>query len=482
VLRVDDLPQALECEANDALDQASKISPRMAIAGTLRARDVDHYRVSAKAGEPLVVDVEARRLGTPLSPVITVLTPSGAALVQRQTTRGCAGDARVIFTPRVDGDCIIQVRDLLYEGGEHATYRLRMGAGPFATGMFPLGGPRGETIVVSVSGGNLTKPYARRVALSGQPGSLLEIDAIEGPSGAILAPQRLIVGDGPEVSESAADASGRSTTPLAFGATANGRLDRPGERDRYVVRGAAGARIRVKVTAAPLGSWLDSVVTLRDAQGQVLGENDDPLEGSSAFRGFGSEKETDSLIEHVAASDGDLVVEIADRYGDGGPEYAYRLSVGPPKADVSAALRFPEGGGESSAAAAAVNLRPGTSLPITVLVKTEGRPGPVVLRVVGLPRGVSASPVTLRAGDAVRRSDELGRRSEPPLAGRLILRADPDAEPALGQFRVEASFRTADGTMTRTASATVQLGTNTGAPRPVFRVLEQFPVRILGRP
>ena len=42
------------------------------------------------------------------------------------------------------------------------------------------------------------------------------------------------------------------------------------------------------------------------------------------------------------------------------------------------------------------NLKPGATTPINFLVAPEGRPGPVEVRVEGLPEGVTAEPVSVR--------------------------------------------------------------------------------------
>jgi len=78
---VADGPQAVETEPND--DAAA--APALAVPGGVSGRigrdgDVDHFRFDAKRGRRLVVEVFARRLGTPLDPVIEILEARGRAV------------------------------------------------------------------------------------------------------------------------------------------------------------------------------------------------------------------------------------------------------------------------------------------------------------------------------------------------------------------------------------------------------------------
>jgi hypothetical protein len=450
LVRVDHLPQMVESEPNDNPAQADRVAIPAAVAGVLRPGDLDHFRVRGRAGRRFTVEVEARRLGTPISPVVTILSPSGRALAQGRASRGIEGDCRMSYIFPDDEDTIIRVRDNLYGGGDAAAYRLRIDDAPFATGLYPLGGPAGGTISVVASGGTLDAPRTRTVLLPNRPGEVVEVGPFDGPGGPVLAPARLVVGLGPEVDEAE---GGASPARLPLGTTANGRIGRPGEVDRYRVPVRAGDTFRIKVRAAALGSWLDSVVTLRDPRGEVLGENDD--HGTSP----------DSVLDHEARSDGVLTVEIADRFGSGGPEYGYRLSVGPVQPDVAVALRL-DGRVRTTGA---LNLHPGSTVPIRFQMEREGRTSPIRLRALGLPRGVTAVPVTVPP-------------SGPP-SGTLLLRVAPDAGPAAGSLRVVATVRQQeDGNiLERAAVAILTIGPDP-VPMPdrqVVRFVTDLPVRVV---
>src|SRR5690348_17420030 len=48
----------------------------------------------------------------------------------------------------------------------------------------------------------------------------------------------------------------------------------------------------------------------------------------------------DSRLDYKVEQDGAILLEITDRYGDGGPEYGYRLEVGRSRPDFAIRLLF----------------------------------------------------------------------------------------------------------------------------------------------
>jgi hypothetical protein len=436
------------------------------------------------------VEVEALRLGSPVLPVVTLLSATGSALAQGRELRG-ERDGRLRHRLPRDGTYLLLVHDFLYGGAESAGYRLRVVDAPFATALFPLGGPRGGTITVTASGGDLAAPRTRTVALPDEPGAVIEPGPFDGPGGPVTVPQRLAVAEGPEVFETQSP----SPTRLAVGTTANGRISRPGEVDRYLLAVKKGDRLRFEVQAAALGSWLDSVLVVRDANEKVLAEDDDQGNPNAAPRGglFGvAAKNADSLIDFEAQDDGEVRVEITDRFGDGGPEYAYRLSTATsyPSFAIKLLLGNPNAGrlaldlqgrrpafATGPGALGALNLKPGMVLPINFLVSPEGRPGRITVRAEGLPPGVSAEPVT------VVLTRPPGARSPLPQGGSINLKVATDAGPALGSLRVVASTRLPGGsTLTRKATATVTIADfATDSSRPIaLREVTEIPVKVVG--
>ena len=71
-------PQRVESEPNDQPAQVESVATPGGVSGTIgRAGDVDHFRFEARKGQRLIVEVFGKRLGTPIDPVIEILSAQG---------------------------------------------------------------------------------------------------------------------------------------------------------------------------------------------------------------------------------------------------------------------------------------------------------------------------------------------------------------------------------------------------------------------
>ncbi len=512
LVRVDTLAQVVEVEPNDDPDKAQTVPVGTAVAGVLRPTDVDHFLVIGEPGRPVTLDLEARRIGTSITPVLTVMNRRGSAIAQARESRSSDHDCRLAARFPADGALVVQVRDNTYAGNDSAVYRLRVTTTPFATGLFPLGGPRGTPVTVTASGGSLRTPLSKALTLPDTPGQVVDPGPFESPDGTVASPGTIVVGDDRELSEPGRDAVGVWLPSIGQGRTMNGRIARRGEVDRYAVFMKKGEKLRIRVQAEALGSWLDSVLTVRGRDGTgALAENDDFQANPNApqarrgvnFIGL-PEGTSDSQLDFEAPTDGPFVVEVSDRYGEGGPEYAYRLSVGASRPDfaVHVLIGNPNANGQVANVAndgqgrgrpgmfGVYNLSPGSKTIVNFVVNPEGRPGPVTVRVEGLPEGVTAEPVKVEmlgptVADKDRKGPSPAEGPAPAKADNLVLDAASYASPGTGEFRVVATAEPAPGLkIVRTATATVGLEAVPSAvpARPITRTVDRFPIRVVGEP
>jgi hypothetical protein len=495
LLSVDTLPQSLEKpEPNGHPEKATPLAWDSVVGGILTAQDVDCYRIEAHKGQRGLFEVEAQRLGTAIDPVLTLIGPDGVSLEQARASKGFGRDARLVFTFPEDGLYYLQVHDNIYAGNDAAAYRLRArDNGRFATALFPLGGPAGWTVQVEASGGNLDAPRTAFVPLPDEPGKLIDPPPFPGEGGSVVAPMRLVVGgsDRDEILER----KGAEFTPIVPGQAVCGRIDRPGEVDRYRITSKTASTIELKVRAAELGSWLDSVVRVLDAEGKEVARNDDPGGDNSNFQPFNGQPPApaDSRLSFQMPGDGrPFSIEIYDRYGDGGPEYAYRLETGPSHPEFHISLivdpnrnnrRNVFGGRGTNPAlpgsSGSLNLTPGSSTTLNFLVTGTGPLEPIEVSAEGLPFGVSADSVTIRSG-TMRTS----RSALPPSGGALTLKVAPGASAGLGSLRIVGRSRTIEGLpMKQVATAEVIIDTpvyqNIYQP-PITRELTEIPLWIVG--
>jgi hypothetical protein len=120
-------PVTVEAEPN-GLEQPQPIELPVPISGRIDPpRDVDVYQFSAAAGQAWVFRCDARGLGSPLDPVISIIDAAGA-MVARVDDIGAAADAELAFTAPAAGAFRVLVSDLHHRGGMRYVYRLRAAA------------------------------------------------------------------------------------------------------------------------------------------------------------------------------------------------------------------------------------------------------------------------------------------------------------------------------------------------------------------
>jgi hypothetical protein len=124
-ISVGSAPDALEKEPNPPSTPQSLSLP-VAVSGTFGTRgDTDSYRFTARAGEPLLLDVDARRLNSLADPLMVVMDAAGKTLATVDDAEG-SRDPRLVWTPPADGAYTVLLRDVAAgsRGGPGFYYRL----------------------------------------------------------------------------------------------------------------------------------------------------------------------------------------------------------------------------------------------------------------------------------------------------------------------------------------------------------------------
>jgi hypothetical protein len=114
----------VEVEPNGTHAQATPV-PELPIAlnGVIaRAGEVDHFRFKVKKGQTFDVHCYARRLGSPLDPVMTIAHFNGGAIVANDDAIG--PDSYFRFTAPEDKEYVLTVTDHLHKGGPTYFYRV----------------------------------------------------------------------------------------------------------------------------------------------------------------------------------------------------------------------------------------------------------------------------------------------------------------------------------------------------------------------
>lgn len=405
VFSVGDLPEISEKEPNDTPAEAQPITAPVTVNGHLKGPDKDVYRISARALERLVIEVEARRMGSAIDPTIEVLDTSGREIASNDDAPGLGVDARVEVKILTAGTCYVVVHDSKYSEQETTSYRLKVGVFSFAEGIFPLGWQRGKDVEVAFFGGNLAKPARVRPNLAVSQ----DVDAVPvglpGPRPLASLPFYFQVSDFAEVLEPAEGAS-RQLQPSTV---VNGRISKPGEVDRYELKVSPGEKWLFDLKAASLGtSQLYGSLTLYDSQGKEL---------SAREVGNGVDPELAFTVPEKVEK---VTVAVEDLRGQGGAGYGYRFLAMPGSGDFSLKIVTPY-----------VNVPARGTAAIRVVAERHGYDGPIQLSVPDLPDDVVVSGGNI----AAEILNYEGKRERDTL-GYLTLTATPGAKSRTFQLTV----------------------------------------------
>ena len=408
---VDNLPQQPFAESVDALP--------VALSGDLTGGNILKTTFAGKQGEAIVVDIEGRRIGSNIRPVLRLLDEKGVQVGFSAPQPELHGDARISTTLPGDGSYTLELHDILYKGPAPGRFRLKIGNLSFADLAFPMGIQQGQPASVQYGRTNID--------------STVEIAAVENTLNALPLPAvghatgsrpRIVVSQHAEYVEST-EAGDVPAAPVGI----NGRLSEKGETDSFKVVAKPGSKLRLDVIARRAGSPVDGVLVVKAANGTQIGNNDD-RPGLS-----------DPGVDVTVPGDSEFItVSLHDLLRRGGEDFIYRIEI----EDISQ----PQFG--VSIAEDRLQIPSGSTQTVIVDVARQGYNGDIALAFDGLPEGVTV------AGNRI-------------LAGRTrglvsITAANGDATFSVGRISATA----ADENVTTTKIATV------GSDSPHYRVLPEL--------
>ena len=409
--------------ANDTIETAQALpSAPFTLNGTLRGPERDAYRYSATRGEKRVFEIEARRCGSAIDPVIEILDQSGKPIAKSEDAPMLDLDARVEVTFPRDGFYYVVVHDARFSTQAANFYRLKVGSYAYATDLFPLGGRRGELVQVSL-GNRKMEADLRSVGK----------DAMETfvnlPDAATL-PIVFAVGDDPEVIQP----SHAVEAPV----TINGRLAKPGAVDRYKIRVTPGEPLTMRMQARELGtSKLMAIITVLDENGKQLARSGDEPLAEDVYNVNSSRTAGDPILRVTAPTDSrELTVTVEDLALRGGPNYSYRLNIRRLAQDFRLVLNT-----------AYVNVPKSGSVAVPVTIQRQGYDGEIQLRIPNAPKGLKVEGGFVVAGAPIKETPQ-NRFSR----GVLILTAEPGMSFDPLQLTVEGRAKgSGDSEIVRTA-------------------------------
>lgn len=404
---VDDLPEVAETDKNRAKATPQVIPVPCVVAGKIEPEAADFFKFPVQPGKPITVEVLARRIGSPLDPVVILYDGNGKELggVYADDTPGLQSDARLTFTPKQPGEIIVEVRDTTYRGGADFAYRLRVGNFPGATTAYPLFVQRGQKAEINFTGPNIDGVKPVTVTASTDP--TVEVIAVapkraEGPAGWPV-PVRL--SNMPELVEQEPNNEPAKATVIPVPGGVSARFLEKNDIDHFRFTGKKGTKYVIQAEAYELNSPAEVYFRVLDAKGAELAKS--------------NPQQPSARVEFTPAADGEFVIACEHLNYLAGPSEVYHLSVQPALPDFNLTvaldrLDIPAGG---------IGL-----VPIVGLGKLNGFAGAVDVSIVG--EGLSGS-VTLPAG----------ANPLPAAPTYLPITAAADAKPGFRLARVKATAK-----------------------------------------
>ncbi len=268
---IDSLPQRPIAEVSAEKPAALPGAYVGTVTGSEQARVYFH----GTAGQTIGIEVETRRLGAALDPVLEVKSSANTPLLIEWGRANLRGDARTEFSVPADGLYAVELHDLAYNAPGQNPFRLRIGA-PDAIDREP---PK------------LT-PVSTGVEISETRPSPNEPQLVD----AKFAEQKHIP------------------------AFITGAISSPREEDRYLLDVTPGQTLSLSLVTRSINSSLDGeLVVLKHPEGTMLA---------------GSEERPDNvdpgLDFAIPADMKQVLIAVRDLHHAGGPRHRYRVKIVPP--------------------------------------------------------------------------------------------------------------------------------------------------------
>lgn len=414
-------------QVNHSPETAEEVPINTVINGHADAAAVDHYKVSLKQGQRVIIRCEAEIIDSRMDGTISIADSDGHEYKSDRDTSG--RDPLLDFTAPRDDHYLIRVHDFTYAGGVHYPYRLIVTDAPHIDFIDPPAGPHGSTGKFKIYGRNLP---------GGSPGEGIRLGHEELESIEVEIPLNL--GETLELQAGGIypslvpgmiwrlESNGRRSNPIRIGfsrfpiikgnegqeqaiqipSEIHARFDTKGDLDQYRFEAKGGQPLWIECIASRIraGSdsalWIDHVTV--DAEGierfKEIASNDDSG-GNPGGLDFPFRTNDCSLL-FTPPSDGSYRLRIHDYTGGGGPADFYRLIIHPgaPDYDLVATAWYaaPPKATKAISRYSALIRRGGTTLLRVFAIRRNGFKNSISLSVQGLPDGIDCPPVILPAG------------------------------------------------------------------------------------
>lgn len=377
---VDD-PVIVESANNNSVAQAQAIKLPSVLVGKLEVvEDLDYFKFEAKEGEIFTFEMFCARLQDKIhdlqkhaKPMLTLIDAEGRELAAND--HFFFADPLLSYKIPKTGTYYLQVRESTYDGDPRWVYAIVATNQAHVSHLFPMAGNPGQVIDVEPIGS--ARAVKEKVKLS-VPAALgvqqIQLDI----AGKKTNPATFIVSKLPQFNETEPndelEKPNRVTLPVGI----NGRIGKKRDIDHYLFEAKKGKAIRFELKARRFGTLLNSslhgILEILSPKGLVVASND-TTHGQEA-----------SLV-FTPATDGEFVLRVRDLNSKGSESAVYHVEADWALPDFT--LRCDPD---------KTMIGPGTSTAWYVhVVRVNGFAGPVEVTIKGLPKEITASPLTVPA-------------------------------------------------------------------------------------
>lgn len=439
-----------EAEPNNTPDKATEVALGSTVnAVSNSATDQDYFKFNAKQGQRIIVDCWAYRIDSRMDATLVLYDAAGKELGRNRDTN--RRDPLLDFVAPADGTYYVEAYDFLYAGSNEYFYRLSIHTDAYLDFVLPPAGLPGTTSNYTLYGRNL--PGGQPSGVVSADGKPLESLVVQITLPADQSVQNLEIGSVVEPEESGIDGIsyrlptptslsnevllGFATAPLVTEQEPNddpakaqavtapcefvGQFYPQTDRDWVTFQAKAGEVLWIEVLSQRLGLPTDPFLLVQQVTTNEKGEQqikdvqgvDDFLEDppGPGRRGMSiyDMKTDDPAFRFTAPADGTyrILVRNLSNYSHPDPRFVYRLAIHPAKPDFRIVakprlLPFSPDPNQNPPTVWSPLLRKGGAELIDVMVfRYQGFEGEVTVSVDGLPKGVTAAPVTIGPGQFV---------------------------------------------------------------------------------
>ena len=384
---VGQLPDVLE-EGKAAFSGTSATLP-VTFNGQILRADTDRFRFRAKKGQRLVLAAKGRVFVPYMAdavpgwfqPVMHLYDASGREVAYSDDYTFHV-DPVIFYEVPKTGDYEVEIYDGLYRGREDFVYRIDVGELPFVTSVYPPGGRLDADNRLQVRGWNLASN--RAVIHPDVPGRVAF--SVKGKGGLVSNTVLFQSDTCKTLALRAGEENGSRNTALAvrpFEAF-NGRFTRPLQEFWFCFRPPQDRRWHFEAVARRVGSPADLRISLFDASGALIGHYDDVEDASDYMNTHHADPQATLKLDLERP----VYIRLTEAQGHCGQDYTFRFFVTPSQPDFSlsiepAVFAVPAGG---------------TGMFNVVATRIQGFPGPIDLRLEGLPAGYKVAGTRIEKG------------------------------------------------------------------------------------